>query len=72
MNDMTPVPVRLTAERAKTMLEMAGARKVSVIGRGRMMLAIFQNGRKPEAWIIRSDGWTHNFANDVARELKAQ
>jgi hypothetical protein len=69
MNDMTPVTVRLTADRAKTMLEEAGARNVHVVGRGYRMLAFFETGRKRQAWIIRGNGWVHNFANDVAREL---
>lgn len=69
MNDMTPVAVRLTAELAKTMLEGAGARNVSVVGRGMRMLAFFEVQRKRHAWIIRGDGWLRNFQQDVAREL---
>ena len=72
MNDMTPFTVRLTADRAKTMLEEAGAQNVHVVGRGYRMLAFFETGRTRQAWIIRSNGWVHNFANDVARELLAQ
>lgn len=72
MNDMTPLAVRLTAEQAKAMLEDAGATKVTVIGRGLRLLAFFEIGRKREAWVIRSNGWVRNFAQDVARELRAQ
>lgn len=72
MNDMTPFAVRLTADHARTMLEEAGARNVSVVGRGMKFLAFFETGRKRQAWIIRGDAWVRNFANDVARELRAQ
>lgn len=69
MNDMTPLPVRLTAEHAKSLLEEAGAQKVCVVGKGIRLLAFFETGRKRQAWIIRGDGWVRNFAQDVAREL---
>ena len=69
MNDMTPLPVRLTAEHAKSMLEEAGAEKVCVVGKGLRLLAFFETGRKRQAWIIRGDGWVRNFAQDVAREF---
>jgi hypothetical protein len=76
MNDMTPFAVRLTPDRAKTMLEEAGAKNVCVVGRvvgnGRMFLAFFETGRKRQAWVIRGDAWVRNFANDVMRELRAQ
>ena len=71
MNDMTPFWVHLTAKRAEEILEKAGAKKVSVVGRGRMMLAIFEVKRKPQAWIVRADGWVSNFEQDVARELRS-
>ncbi len=71
MNDMTPFAVRLTAEHARSMLEEAGAQKVCVIGKGLRLLAFFETGRKRQAWIIRGDAWVKNFANDIARELKA-
>lgn len=71
MNDMTPLAVRLTAEHAKELLEGAGARNVSVVGRGMRLLAFFESGkpRKRQAWIIRGDGWVRNFEQDVAREF---
>lgn len=69
MNDMTPIPVRLTAEHAKELLEGAGARNVSVVGRGIRLLAFFEVKRKRQAWIIRNDGWIRNFAQDVAKEF---
>lgn len=71
MNDMTPFAVRLTADRARVMLEEAGAKNVYVVGRGYRMLAFFETGKKRQAWILRGNGWAHNFANDVARELVA-
>lgn len=71
MNDMTPLAVRLTADHAKFMLEEAGARNVSVVGRGIRMLAFFEKGRKRQAWVIRGDAWVVNFANDLAREFRA-
>ncbi len=72
MNDMTPLAIRLTAKRAEEILEKAGAKNVSVVGRGRMMLAIFQVGRKAEAWIVRADGWVANFERDVHKEFSKQ
>lgn len=69
MNDMSPLPVRLTAEHARIMLENAGAKNVSVVGRGMRLLAFFETGRRRQAWIIRGDGWVRNFANDIAREF---
>ena len=72
MNDMTPFTVRLTADRAKTMLEEAGAQNVHVVGRGYRMLAFFETGRKRQAWILRGNGRVDNFAYDLARELLAQ
>ena len=69
MTDMTPLGGRLTAKRAQAMLEEAGARKVCVIGRGQRLLAFFETNRKRQAWIIQSDGWVGNFAQDVAREF---
>jgi len=79
VNDMTPLgvfreptknlPVRLTAEYAKDLLEGAGARNVSVVGRGVRLLAFFEVKRKRHAWIIRADGWLRNFEKDVAREF---
>jgi hypothetical protein len=72
MNDMTPLAVRLTAEHAKTMLEEAGAKNVSVVGRGIRMLAFFEARHKRQAWIIRGNAWVSNFAMDIVRELKAQ
>lgn len=72
MNDMTPLPVRLTADHARSMLEEAGAMNVSVVGRGMKLLAFFEARRKRHAWVIRGDAWVRNFANDIIRELKAQ
>jgi ribosomal protein S11 len=72
MNDMTPFTVRLTADRAKTMLEEAGAQNVHVVGRGYRMLAFFETGRKRQAWILRGNGRVDVFAYDLARELLAQ
>jgi 4-diphosphocytidyl-2C-methyl-D-erythritol kinase len=71
MNDMTPFAVRLTPDRAKTMLEEAGAKNVCVVGRGKMFFAFFETGRRHQAWVIRGDAWVRNFANDVMRELRA-
>ena len=71
MNDMTPIALRLTADRAKAMLEDAGATNVAVIGRGIRLLAFFEKRSKRQAWVIRGDAWVRNFANDIIRELKA-
>jgi hypothetical protein len=79
MNDMTPMTNlvallragRLNAINARTMLEKAGAKNVSVVGRGMQFLAFFETGRKRHAWVIRGDAWVANFSNDVMRELIA-
>lgn len=68
MTDMTPIAVRLTAEHVQALLEGAGARKVTVVGRGLRLLAFFEYGRKRQAWVIRN-GWLKNFERDVAREF---
>lgn len=71
MNDMTPFAARLTAERAKAMLEEAGASKVAVVGRGRMLAVFFEAQQKRRVWLIRGDAFVHNFQDDVRRELLA-
>ena len=76
MNDMTPFTARLTADRAKTMLEEAGAQNVRVVnkvtGRGRVTLAFFVAGRKQRAWVVH--GWieTRTFQQEIDRGLTAQ
>ena len=71
MTDMTPIAIKLTADRAKTMLESAGASEVTVkvkpMGK---MWAFFTYWGKGCVWGIRSGAFERNFARDVERELR--
>ena len=79
MTDMTPIAVRLTTERVKTMLEAAGAQNVSVkdvprrpgLIREAGMWAFFSYFGKRFVWGIRAGAYERNFARDVATELGA-
>lgn len=77
MTDMTPITVRLTADRAKTLLEAAGARSVTIRERraGQFrpeagMWAFFTYWDRACVWGIRAGAWEWNFLKDVQREFK--
>lgn len=72
MNDMTPIAIRLTPERAKTLLEAAGADAVHVkINGKRSMWAFFTYFEQGFVWILRYGAFERNFAKDVEREFRA-
>jgi hypothetical protein len=84
MNDMTPIrrprppvlrdvgPLFLTADRAKAVLEAAGALRVSVLDRHHKLVAFFRLGREPVAWIIEANVRLPAFEQYVARELSCE
>ena len=71
MTDMTPIASRLTPERARTLLEAAGAEKVSIKVRTLgSMWAFFSYFGERRVWGIRANAFERNFARDVANTLK--
>jgi hypothetical protein len=72
MNDMTPLglAVRLTPDRAKALLEEAGADNVYVKARtSGKMWAFFSYLNENCVWSLRVGALERNFARDVATEL---
>jgi hypothetical protein len=70
MNDMTPITVRLTPDRAKALLEEAGADNVHVKARtSGKMWAFFSYLGEGCVWGLRVGALERNFARDVATEL---
>lgn len=70
MNDMTPLAVRLTPDRAKALLEEAGADNVHVKARtSGKMWAFFSYLGENIVWSLRIGAIERNFARDVATEL---
>ena len=71
MNDMSPIAIRLTSDRAKTILEAAGATEVHIKAKHPRMWAFFTYWGKGWVWVLRDRAFERNFAQDVERELKA-
>lgn len=71
MTDMSPIAIKLTPDRAKSMLEAAGASEVYVkvkpMGK---MWAFFTYWGKGFVLGIRSGAFERNFARDVEREFR--
>lgn len=72
MNDMTPIQVAtLTPDRAKSLLERAGARHVTIKARKSGKLwAFFSYLGQGWVWGLRMGALEQNFARDVEAELK--
>lgn len=65
------LPGELTAERARDLLEAAGARRVSIMERAKSgrLWAFFSYLGVARVWGLRTGAMEANFARDVAREL---